>query len=59
MGKKKKDTMEKILDSLFGVGHDNNKRRSNWDKHSGAKRNQGSGRPNTKSSVRERHNKNS
>lgn len=62
MGKKKKrgdavdDLMNFFNDDYWG--HSNGKRKSTWDKHSGANRNQGSGRPNTKSSVRNRHRRN-
>ncbi len=47
---------------FFGAqdgGHSSNKRKSTHDKHTAAKRNSGSGRPNTKSSVRDRRNRNS
>ncbi len=60
MGKKQKNSSGGFLDLIFGTntGHSNNKRKSTWDKHSGANRNQGSGKPNSKGSVRERRRRN-
>lgn len=58
MGKKKKDGFESFLDFVFQVEHTNGKRKSTHDKHTGANRNPGSGKPNTKSSVRERRRRN-
>lgn len=59
MGKKhKKDAMEGFLDLFFDTGHSKNARKSTHDKHTGANRNQGSGKPNSKSGVRQRWSKN-
>ena len=46
------------LDRLLGTGHTTNKQKKNWDKHSGANRNPGTGKPNSKSNRRERLRKN-
>jgi len=42
----------------MGKQHEKGSRKSTWDKHSGASRGKGSGKPNTKSSVRDRRQKN-
>lgn len=49
-----------LFDVLFNTpgGHTKNKRGSTHDKHTGARRDSGSGRPNTKSEVRQRHQRN-
>lgn len=58
MGKKKdSDFVDQVM-NFFNTEHTKNARKSTHDKHTGANRNQGSGKPNSKSSVRERRRRN-
>lgn len=57
---KKQGGFGDALDLIFGTGggHRKNQRKSNHDKHTGARRDTGSGKPNSKSNVRERRRRN-